>query len=396
MSRIVITGIGVISSLGNTAEENRSALAGGASGIGKSKFVKSRYVNHLPFAEVKSSDDELRNQLNIFHPSITRTQLLAHHAFVEAVEHSTLSFEDLKSTETALVVASTVGGMYLTDELYHDANSATTGSPYIAQYDCASVTLYLQQQFGINGLCNTINTACSSGANAIIYGARLLQHKLVKRVVVGGVDCLSKFTINGFNALNILSVQPCKPFDRNRDGLNLGEGAAFVILENERDVTDKDVLAVLKGFANTNDAFHPSSLSDTGVGPTSAMLKALKMSRLEKREIDFINTHGTGTPNNDKVEATSMQNVFDKKVPPFISFKSKIGHTLGAASAIETVFSILSLMHHELYAQQNFSLPDEGSDLMPNTVFQKAELRNILINSFGFGGNCSSLVIGKN
>ncbi len=395
MSRIVVTGIGVITSLGNTATENRSALVEGISGIGKSHFVKSKYADSLPFAEIKIETYSLAEKFRAHTPGTSRTMLLALHAMQEAVTHGNLSAQQLQSYDTAIINASTVGGMYLTDELYNDANRDTDGSVYLSSYDCASVAIFLQKHFGIKGVSNTINTACSSGANAIMYGARLIKNGLAKRAVVGGVDCLSKFTINGFNSLNILSSQPCRPFDKDRNGLNLGEGAAYLVLEKEEDVKDKKVYAVVSGYANTNDAFHPSSLSDNGTGPVLAMEGALHASDLRPQQIDFVNTHGTGTENNDRVEGVAMQTVFNNAVPPFASTKSKTGHTLGAASAVETVFAVLSLMHQEVYSSLGFAAPDSVTGLIPNTAYNKKELKHIMVNSFGFGGNCSSLVISK-
>lgn len=392
MSRIVVTGIGVITSLGNTATENRNALVKGISGIDKSHFVKSKYADSLPFAEIKIETQSLAEKFSAHTLGTSRTMLLALHAMQEAVLHSNLSEQQLQSYDTAIINASTVGGMYLTDELYKDANKATDGSVYLSSYDCASVAMFLQSHFGIKGISNTINTACSSGANAIMYGARLIKNGLAKRAVVGGVDCLSKFTINGFNSLNILSSQPCRPFDKDRNGLNLGEGAAYLVLEREEDVKDKKVYALLSGYANTNDAFHPSSLSDSGVGPVLAMQGALKISGLQSHQIDFVNTHGTGTENNDRVEGVAMQTVFNNTVPPFASAKSKTGHTLGAASAVESVFAILSLMQQEIYPSLSFDFPDIVTGLIPNTVYSKKELKRVMVNSFGFGGNCSSLV----
>ena len=210
--------------------------------------------------------------------------------------------------------------MCLTDELYHDANKHEQGSEYLGSYDCSAVTLSIQAHYKMQGQAGTINTACSSSANAIMYGARLIQNGIAKRAIVGGVDSLAKFTLNGFNALHILSHELCKPFDKDRQGLNLGEGAAFLILEKEEDVGGKNIHARLSGYSNTNDAYHPSSLSPDGEGPYLAMKIALESAGLLPQEIDFINTHGTGTENNDEVESKAMIKILDI-VPTFGSTK---------------------------------------------------------------------------
>jgi 3-oxoacyl-(acyl-carrier-protein) synthase len=227
-----------------------------------------------------------------------------------------------------------------------------------------------------------------------MYGASLIKNGLAEKAIVGGVDSLAKFTINGFNALHILSPEICRPFDANRQGLNLGEGAAYLVLEKEKDCRHKKVYASLSGYCNSNDAFHPSSLSDNGDGPFLAMTGALQSAGIHSNEISFINTHGTATENNDEVESRAMQRIFDK-VPFFASTKSNTGHTLGAAGAIEAVFSILNLVHQEAYASLHFSNPIISVGLQPLIQYQQIPLQHVMSNSFGFGGNCSSLIFSK-
>jgi 3-oxoacyl-(acyl-carrier-protein) synthase len=384
----------VISPLGNSPEASRHALLNAECGIGTAQLVKSKFAGSHYFGEVKLENEKLREQFNITNPGVTRTSLLALHAMSHAIADSGLKVHEIQSYETALVGASTVGGMCNTDELYSDAKTDAGGSPFISSYDCATVSFFLQRYFGVQGVINTINTACSSSANAIMYGARLISNGYAKRAIVGGADSLAKFTINGFNSLGILSPGFCKPFDKERNGLNLGEGAAFLVLEREEDAASKKIYGVLSGYCNTNDAYHPSSLSENGQGPYNAMQGALLKSGLAAGEISYINTHGTGTENNDEVESKAMLRVFEK-VPPFASTKSKIGHTLGASASVETVFSLLALMNDEVYPSLNFSLPIESTGLRPVISVEKRRLKNIMINSFGFGGNCSSLVFSK-
>jgi len=387
--------MGLISAIGDSVEENRDSLQHSRSGIGKIQFYQTAYAGKLPAAEVKFSTENLNKK--IFgkpNPSITRTSLLALHAAAEAIQDSGLSKEEISSADTALVGATTVGGMCLTDELFSDANAKGGGTPYLSSYDYASVSMAIQERFGISGEVSTINTACSSSANSILYGARMIRHGFAKRVIVGGAESLAKFTINGFNALNILSSKPCTPFDRDRSGLNLGEGAAFLVLEKEEDLKGKKTYAILSGFGNKNDAYHPSSISPDGLGPFLSMKEALETSGLNASEIGYINAHGTGTENNDETESRAMIRLFEK-VPPFSSTKSFTGHTLGAAGAIEAVYSILSLTHQELYPSLLFlnAIPETG--LIPVRQFIKQPMKHIMSNSFGFGGNCSTLIFSK-
>ncbi len=394
MSRIVVTGLGVISALGNSVTENQHALRQDKCGISTLELFKTKYAATLRFGEIKTEDKKLKEKLSVKENSVTRTTLLALHAFNEAVTDSKLSAQEISSHDTVLITASTVGGMCLTDELYNDSNKQAEGSAFLASYDCASAAIYLQQRFKIRGIVNTINTACSSGANAIMFGARLIKNGFAKRAIVGGADSLAKFTINGFNALNILAPENCRPFDKERKGLNLGEGSGFLVLEREEDCNHKKKYACLSGYANTSDAFHPSSTSENGEGPFRAMSNALSIAGLNQEKINYINTHGTGTENNDETESKAMIRIF-KNVPPFASSKSKIGHTLGAAAAIESVFSILALYNNEIYPSLNFSTPIDETKLCPVTKYQKLEMQNVMCNSFGFGGNCSSLVFSQ-
>lgn len=386
--------MGIISGIGNTVAENRDALMNGIGGIGKANILSSKYTGLLPFSEVRFNTEQLKQVLVANEAGITRTTLLALHAFEQALADAGLTREMVSSSDTAVINASTVGGMCLTDELYSDANKEYNGSEFLESYDCSSVILYLQKRYGLKGILNTINTACSSAANAILYGARLIKSGRAKRAIVGGTDSLAKFTVNGFNSLHILSDEVCRPFDEARKGLNLGEGAAFLVLEQENDVTGKKQYASLSGYCNTNDAFHASSLSETGEGPYLCMKGALEAAGLEPAAIDFINAHGTGTENNDEVESRAMMRLFGTP-PAFASTKSNTGHTLGAAGAIEAVYSILNLYHQELYPALNFKDPISSTGLTPVTTYLQASLQHVMSNSFGFGGNCSSLIFSK-
>lgn len=387
--------MGVVTAIGNSVAQNHNALKAATCGIQyKLDHFPSKYAGVLPLAQVPISNAELLETLQVKEPGVTRTSLLALHALNEAITNSGISAEKIQSFDTALVGANTVGGMCLTDELYNDANQKSGGSDYLTSYDSASVNLFLQSRLKINGVINTINTACSSSANAIMYGAMLINNGYAKRAIVGGTDSLAKFTINGFNALHILSNEICTPFDEGRKGLNLGEGAAWLVLEREEDIKGKMLYAELTGYANANDAYHPSSLSDEGDGPFLSMQGALKTAGLSPADIDFINAHGTGTENNDEVESRAMMRLFGN-TPAFASTKGNIGHTLGASGAIEAVYSIFSLMHQEVYPNLHFKKVIPSTGLTPVEACTKMPVTHVMSNSFGFGGNCSSLIFSK-
>lgn len=394
MSRILVTGIGIISAIGNDANGNRTSLINKTCGISTLSLFNTHYAGLRPCGEIKIETGQLKDQLKAFEKGVTRSSLLGLYAFNEAIADAGLSAQQLHEPHTALIGASTVGGMCLTDELYNDANTKAGGSEYLSSYDNASVNLYLQERYKIGGVVNTINTACSSSANAIMYGARLIQQGYAKRAIVGGTDSLAKFTINGFNALHILSPDRCTPFDRDRKGLNLGEAAAFLVLEKEEDIKGRKAYAELTGYGNSNDAYHPSSLSDEGDGPYLAMQKALSVAGIDASAISFINAHGTATENNDMVESQAMLRLF-KEVPAFASTKGNTGHTLGAAGAVEAVYSVLNLHYQEIYPALHFQNPIEEKGLIPVLEYTKTNLEHVMSNSFGFGGNCSSLVFSK-
>jgi 3-oxoacyl-(acyl-carrier-protein) synthase len=394
LSRIVVTGMGMISAIGNTVAENHMSLKAEKTGITDLEMFPSNFAGKMPVGEIKISNEALIKKLDADVSGITRTTLLAIHAIEEALQDSQLTNAQITDYDTALITASTVGGMCLTDEMYNDSQKDSVGSEYLSAYDYGSTNMVLQKRYNLKGQINTINTACSSSANAIMYGARLIKSGRARRAIVGGVDSLAKFTINGFNALHILSPNICMPFDEARTGLNLGEGAAYIVLEREEDVVGKKIYASLSGYCNANDAYHASSLSDAADGPYYAMKGALDVAKLEPAQIDFINAHGTATENNDKIESVAMLRLFDKP-PAFASTKGNIGHTLGAAGAIEAVYCILNLMHQELYAGLHFKNAIKELGLKPVTTYQKTTLTHIMSNSFGFGGNCSSLLFSK-
>lgn len=384
--------MGAISSLGKNVSENHAFLKSGKSGIGKAKHFQSVYTESMPFAEIDLSDEDLKNILSLNEKGITRTTLIALHAFHEAIIDAQLTNSEISDFKTGFISSSTVGGMCYTDQLFHDANQAAEPSEFIHSYEGSNHTQYISERYQIKGYTDTINTACSSSANALLLGARLIQSGRAKRVIVGGADCLSKYTVNGFNSLRILSELPSRPFDTNRDGLTLGEAAAYLVLEGEEFCENKKKYAELTGFGNTNDAFHPSATSDEAFGPIAAMTAALKEAGINASDIDCINAHGTGTPNNDITESFAFSQVF-KKVPPFSSTKSYSGHTLSAAGSLEAIFSILSINHSEIYPSLNCINPIQDFDFQVNrTLIENQKIKNVISNSFGFGGNCTSLI----
>jgi 3-oxoacyl-(acyl-carrier-protein) synthase len=396
MEKVYVTGIGIISAIGSTADANRQSLINAQSGIGKARHFNSKYTSNLNFGEVDLSNDDLKRITNSSHEKgVSRTALLAYCAFQQAIDHAKLDPADIRSFNTGFISSSTVGGMCNTDELYADANLKGEPSEFVRSYGGGEHTLRLIENYGIKGFTSTINTACSSSANAIMLGARLIKSGRLDRVIVGGADSLAKYTVNGFNSLMILSENPCKPFDIHRDGLTLGEGAGYLVLEGENTCKNKIKLAEVLGYGNANDAHHPSATSDEAHGPRLAMDRALTSCDLSPASVDYVNAHGTGTPNNDITEMFAFHKTFNV-IPPFNSTKSYIGHTLAASGAVEAIHSILSLCNAELYPSLNCEEPISDYNTCPIREYTKlSDMRIAMSNSFGFGGNCTSLIFSK-
>jgi len=390
--RIGITGFGAISALGDQVPEQLDALRSGRSGIRYPDPDDPELPAGKPVGIVRHSNASLKASLAPAGTLQTRSSLLALQAFREAVTHAGLSPEAIGDPGTALIIGTTVGGMCLTDDLYLDASgNQRAGAVDIKAYEYDFVAGAIRSTYGMRGRVATINTACSSSANAILLGARLLQAGLARRVIAGGVDALAKFAIYGFSSLRLVTDGPCRPFDAARSGLNLGEGAAFLVLEREEDAGPEKLRARLSGWGNSCDAHHPTSLSDQATGPIRAMEEALASAGLSPEEIGYLNAHGTATENNDLVESLAIRAVLGTGVP-FGSTKSYTGHTLGAAGALEAVFCLLALEGQCLFRSLHFDTPMDDPGLVPILRPESRAILHAMSNSFGFGGNCTSLV----
>lgn len=388
--------MGIISAIGTSLEANKNALLTSTSGIGNLTHITSKHAAHIKVGEVSFSNEDLINKLQL--PSdnnFTRTALLGCIAAKEAVFNANIS--DINDCRTGFISATSVGGMDMTEKYLKTFQTDPETQKYIASHHAGDSTQKIADALGVTCFVTTISTACSSAANAIMLAARLIKSGKLDRVIVGGTDALSKFTINGFKALMILSDETCAPFDANRKGLNLGEAAAYLVLESDVIVKkqNKNVLAYLSGYGNANDAFHQTASSETGEGAYLAMQKALKLSNLSPAQIDYINAHGTATPNNDLSESIAIQRVFGTEIPDFSSTKAFTGHTLAAAGAVEAVFSVLALQEQKIFPNLNFqtNMPETG--LQPITTLKDKNMHHVLSNSFGFGGNCSTLIFSK-
>ena len=385
----------MISAIGNNVSESFLSLSQSKTGIGKINHLTTRYKDEFLAGEIKLSNADLADLVKDNNPALNRNSYIAMLAAKEAVINSGIDTND--GLRTGVISSTTVAGMGKTEMYYKELFEKDDHLDVLDTHDCGDSTERIADYLGNVDYVTTISTACSSAANAIMLGCRMIKHGQLDRVVVGGVDALSKFTFNGFNTLMILDREWCKPFDENRKGLNLGEAAAFLVIEGENalNLRKGKALAEVVGYANANDAYHQTASSPEGYGATLAITQALAMSGLAPSQIDYINMHGTGTPNNDLSESMATKAVFGDSVPKFSSTKAFTGHTLAAAASIEAVISVLSLQNSMIFPNLNFTTPIADMNLIPETQLVNTPLNTILSNSFGFGGNCSSLIFKK-
>jgi len=362
--RIYITGIGIISSIGNNVPEVLSSLKTCKTGIGEITLFPTLHKGSLPMAEVKCSTAQLALLAEKERATeYTRTTLLGMIAAKEALRSA--GIDHVSDRRTGLISATTVGGMDRSEVFYQEFMDHPDKGRMrdIVNHDCGDSTERIATELGVRHLVSTISTACSSSANTIMFGADLIRQGKADRMIVGGTDSVTRFTLNGFNTLMILDKRGCHPFDEHRAGLTLGEGAAYLVLESE-DIVEKEAkhpLAELTGYGNANDAYHQTASSPDGTGAFMAMSKALKLSNLKSTDIDYINVHGTGTENNDLSEGVALERIFDP-VPLFSSTKSYTGHTLGAAGAVEAVISILTIQNRMIFPNLLWSTPMKGNN----------------------------------
>lgn len=396
--RVFITGFGIITSIGNNKEENFQSLVQGRCGFGELSILDTIHRTDLPSCEIKLHDNELKKLAAVRNEKgYTRTALLGLVALREAIRSAGLTKKEVHNS--GLLSATTTGGIREFERHFYDLLDLSKEGSFAQFADTANPGEHCERmadEVGIKGYIATISTACSSSANTIVQGAQLIHNNLLDIAICGGSEALSKFTINGFNSLMIVDPEHCRPFDSTRKGLNLGEGAAYVVLESETSVSrqGKTPIAELKSYGNANDAFHQTASSPEGIGAFTAMKQALDSAHVSPSHIDYINAHGTATENNDLSEGTGIQRLFAEKVPHFSSTKPNTGHTLAAAGSIEAVYCLLALQHQMIWPNLNFQHPMPELSITPvRTLMEKVKLKYILSNSFGFGGNTSSLLL---
>ncbi|MEZ5047047.1 MAG: beta-ketoacyl-[acyl-carrier-protein] synthase family protein [Chitinophagaceae bacterium] len=394
MSLIVVSGVGLISAMGANYKQNFEHLSSSKHALKSIQHVDTIYAEQFPFGEISYSTEELLSLCKLkAGKGYTRTILLGILALKEALTQSGL--HNLEQKRVAFINATSVGGMCEVEKntiLYFE--KVSNYMQYANTIDwCRLYAKNSIYSFNIKNNFFTISTACSSSANALQLGARLIEQNKVDIAICGGTDALTRFTINGFNSLKNIDKNFCRPFDNDRNGLNLGEGAAYLILEKDSACKARQAvpLAHLAGYANYNESYHATAPNPEGVGAYQAMKLALEKASLSSSDISYINAHGTATLTNDESEANAIIRLF-QKLPSVSSTKCYTGHTLAAAAAIEACYSIMALEHQVVFANLNFETPMQGIGLIPQTIYEKKRVKHVMSNSFAFGGNNASLI----
>jgi 3-oxoacyl-[acyl-carrier-protein] synthase-1 len=389
-----VVNTGIITAIGNDTSSNLTSLLAEKSGITIADHLDTHWRNDFPVGEIKRSNEELASLLNI-KALWPRTALLS----AIAVQEAWAPFKEKSNgLRVGFLSANTVGGMDLSEQAYADLKAGNIDLQKFRHHECGAITELVAQYFGFNHFITTISTACSSSANSIMMAAQMINSGMLDIAIAGGADALSKFTLNGFNTLMILDKQPCQPFDNNRRGLNLGEGAGYVLLMSKKAMQQcaAEAICSVSGYANANDAYHQTASSPEGKGNTLAIKNALEKAKLAPADIDYINLHGTGTANNDSSEGKAIENIFGKNIAPASSTKAYIGHTLGASGGVEAVYAALSIKNGIIFPTLRWQNAMEDLNWKPTTQIQTGkDIRHVLSNSFGFGGNCSSLIFSK-
>ena len=385
----VITGLGLIAAPGVGVGPNWDALRAGRSGLKPLTLFPSPRNGQFPAGEAPRDLTALGAP-----PRGSRSDQLGWLAAREAVRSAGIDFQNC-AERAGVVLGCSVGGSFDSERFLTALIKRGQMRPRPARFHpCASVVDLIADQFGLLGPSLAVATACSSGALAIAAAAEMIQSGAADVMLAGGADSLSRMTWGGFCALLLVDAAGCRPFDANRAGTSLGEGAGVLVLEAEAPARRRGakILARLSGWGASCDAHHATAPHPEGAGAAAAMRAALGRAGLESSAIDYVNAHGTGTRDNDLAEAKALKAVFGGRLPPVSSTKRFFGHALAASGAMEAVVCVQALRHQEIPPNPGFATPDPAIGLEPVLRMRPAPLRHVMSNSFGFGGNNAVLI----
>lgn len=408
--RIVITGMGAVTPIGIGIKELWEASVNGSSGTGEiTLFDAQKYQTHIA-AEVKNFEPSHFMLPEVYRKTDRFAQMGIAAAKMAIEDASMRSLLDKQQNNIPVIIGSGLGGSLFHEEqifqLLEGKDPRRVLSSSVPRIAPNAVSAYIAMQFKLHGPNMTISTACSSGGNAIATAAQIIKSGIADIAVTGGVECpITPFTYAAYQSLQVLSKggngnHTPRPFDKKRDGFVLGEGAGILILEDFRHATARGakIYAELLGYASNCGAYHMATPNPSGEDAAQAIEMALRMAKVDKKDINYINAHGTATKMNDLCEAKAIGKIFGfgKEGPPTSSTKSQIGHTIGAAGAIEAILTALAVQNDTVPPNINCEELDEECNInvVQNTAL-KTEIRYAISNSFGFGSNNSVLVFGK-
>ena len=383
----VITGLGVISAAGTGLAANLASLKAGLRNAGPTSLFETSLRN--PVFEVKGMPAGS-------YPDGQRTLHLARMAVSEALDDAWLK-DSLHRFRVGVCLGTTVASQ-LNDLDFYSAYRSTGSARMepVERYLKGNLAEAVSRIFNASGPALTVVNACSSGADAIGVALSFLRNDLCDIAVAGGADELSRIPLCGFASLGIASGRLCAPFDKDRSGLNLGEGAGVIILEKRQTAADRGMMAgvFLAGYGAEADAYHLTAPHPEGRGLRSAINAALEAAGVEPRQIDFVNAHGTGTRDNDLVEGKVISDIFGAGIK-MLSTKGFTGHTLGAAGGIEAVFTAAALREQWIPASIGFINRDDAIPVTPVMEPARINSRYAISTSLAFGGNNAALVFGR-
>lgn len=397
--RVVVTGYGCVTPLGVNAPESWRALIAGQSARGPLTAIQVLGCRVTEGAQAQLPPlpyiDARRVSL------LSRASRLMLPAVQEALSMACLLDQDGACTKGDLetAISTTACGMERGEQFLHSVwNAAPRGrAAMLAHYQAQQQVLEMQRCFRFSGPSMLVANACAGGANAIGHAADLIRAGLADIVLCGGYDALCELVFTGFDCLQSLSPTACRPFDRRRDGLMIGEGAAFLVLEEAEHARTRGVSphAVLSGYGHSTDTGHLTQPDQEGRPLERAMRQALAMAQLDPANVGYVNAHGTATPFNDGAEAKAFRRVFGDAPTRLSSTKAAIGHTLGAAGAIEAVFGILTLSSGELPPQINLIDPEPLVADALVRASETAQVQSIMSVNLGFGGSNAALILSQ-
>lgn len=395
----MVTGLGAVTSIGTTVPEFWENLLAGVCGIRPLSLFDTSAYRTRTAAEVTEIPDGFLSAAG--KRRMSRADRMGLAAAQEALAQSGLDLANEDPTRIGIILGGGTSGLLDSEEVYEKWLNGRRARPSrVLNHLPDAITDRIAQRFGFEGIKSTITTACSSAANAMGYAYDAIVGNLADAVVTGGSDVLARLTYGGFNSLRSVDPDPCRPFDRERRGLSIGEAAGILVFEEEERARRRraPILAEFLGYGVTSDAFHMTAPDPSGAAGARTIRAALDSAGVASVDVDYVNAHGTATPQNDSAETAALKAAFGERAPeiPVSSIKSMIGHCLCASGAIEAIATVLTVREGRIPPTIHYENPDPACDLdyVPNEARERP-VSIAISNSFAFGGNSSVVVIGR-